>query len=70
MSSLFHSKKYFYLVLAFLSTLSLITIAGSLLPISFWAHSQNQCIESTFRIGGRNKAGLPSKVWSCNGGGD
>ena len=56
--------------LSVLSTLSLVVIAISLVPVGKWAKSQNECIERTFRIDGSNKAGMPSKVWSCNGGGN
>ncbi len=42
----------------------------SLVPISVWAKTQNDCIESTFRIDGRDTKGLQHKVWSCNGGGN
>ena len=42
----------------------------SLEPISVWAKTQNQCVEKTFRINGRDTRGLHHKVWSCNGGGD
>ena len=34
------------------------------------AKTQNECIVKTFRTDGTNNAGIPSKVWSCNGGGD
>ena len=44
-------------------------ISNDLKSISAWADSQNECITKTFRIDGRNTQGLPSKVWSCNGGG-
>ena len=44
-------------------------IASSLVPMAKWANSQNECIERTFRIDGKNMQGLSSKVWSCNGGG-
>ena len=72
-----------YLICAGLSTLSLVftsfsiisvsksikEIATDLAPISAWAESQNECITKTFRIDGKNTQGMPSKVWSCNGGG-
>jgi len=72
-----------YLVCAGLSTLSLVVttisiisvsksvkeISTDLEPISAWADSQNECITKTFRIDGKNTQGMPSKVWSCNGGG-
>tara|TARA_B100000700_G_scaffold282778_1_gene334563 strand:- start:365 stop:616 length:252 start_codon:yes stop_codon:yes gene_type:complete len=78
----FDSNKY--LILAGLSTFSLIytsisiisisksvkEISTSLEPISIWAESQNECITKTWRIDGINTRGIPSKVWSCNGGGD
>ena len=72
-----------YLICAGLSTLSLVftsisiisvsnsvkKISSDLEQISEWADSQNECITKTFRIDGRNTQGMPSKVWSCNGGG-
>ena len=72
-----------YLICASLSTLSLIltsisivtlsksikNISYELEPISSWAESQNECITKTFRFDGVNTQGMPSKVWSCNGGG-
>ncbi len=72
-----------YLICAGLSTLSLIftsisiisvsrsvkQLSSDLEPISVWADSQNECITKTFRINGKNTQGIPSKVWSCNGGG-
>tara|TARA_Y100001968_G_C19191982_1_gene635632 strand:+ start:158 stop:436 length:279 start_codon:yes stop_codon:yes gene_type:complete len=42
----------------------------SIEPISEWAKTQNNCVEKTFRINGKDTRGLSSKVWSCNGGGD
>ncbi len=73
-----------YLICAGLSTLSLLFTSISLMylsrtvkeikndlePISKWADSQNECITKTFRIDGNNTQGIPSKVWSCNGGGE
>ncbi len=73
-----------YLICGGLSTLSLIVTSFSIIslsksvkeistelePISSWAKSQNECITKTFRIDGTNTQGIPSKVWSCNGGGD
>ena len=78
---LFDNNKY--LICGGLSTLSLIfasisiisvsksvkEISTNLEPISAWAESQNECITKTFRIDGKNTQGIPSKVWSCNGGG-
>ena len=78
---LFDKNKY--LICAGLSTLSLVftsisiiyqsrsvkEISNNLVPISAWANSQNECITKTFRIDGNNTQGMPSKVWSCNGGG-
>ena len=49
---------------------SLKEASKSLEPISLWAQNQNNCVEKTFRINGRNTRGLHHKVWSCNGGGD
>ncbi len=74
---------YKYLIFAGLSTFSLVVtsisiisvsnsvkkISDDLEPISTWAESQNECITKTFRIDGKNTQGIPSKVWSCNGGG-
>ena len=73
-----------YIICAGLSTLSLVftsistfsfsksvnEINSDLKPISEWADSQNECITKTFRIYGKNTKGIPSKVWSCNGGGE
>ena len=73
-----------YIICAGLSTLSLVfssvslfslsksanQISTDLKPVKDWANSQNECITKTFRIGGKNTQGIPSKVWSCNGGGD
>tara|TARA_B100001250_G_C19766076_1_gene774820 strand:+ start:918 stop:1169 length:252 start_codon:yes stop_codon:yes gene_type:complete len=73
-----------YLVCASLSTFSLVFSSISFLsisksvkevstaiePISLWADTQNECITKTFRIDGQNTQGIPSKVWSCNGGGE
>ncbi len=75
--------KYKYLICAGLSTLSLVVttisnisvsksvkeMSTNLEPISAWADSQNECITKTFRIDGKNTQGMPTKVWSCNGGG-
>ena len=72
-----------YLIFAGLSTLSLVFTSTSIIflsrtvketsndlkPIAAWANSQNDCITKTFRIDGKNTQGIPSKVWSCNGGG-
>ena len=73
-----------YLICAGLSTFSLVIssisvisisksinqVSASLEPISNWAETQNECITKTFRIDGINSQGIPSKVWSCNGGGE
>ena len=73
-----------YLICAGLSTLSLVFTSISIMsvsksvnelstelePIATWADSQNECITKTFRIDGINSQGIPSKVWSCNGGGE
>jgi len=73
-----------YLICAGLGTFSLIftsisiksisksvkEISTALQPISIWAESQNECVTKTFRINGKNTQGIPSKVWSCNGGGE
>ena len=63
-------RAHAYPALAFLSTFSLVFIAFSLYPLGQWARTQNDCIERTFRSDGSNNAGIPSKVWSCNGGGN
>ncbi len=63
-------RAHAYPVLAGISTVSLVLIATSLIPIATWTRNQNECIERTFRSDGINNAGLPAKVWSCNGGGD
>ena len=82
LKELFDNNKY--LICAGLSTLSLVftsismiyvsksvkQISTDLEPISTWADSQNECIIKTFRIDGKNTQGIPSKVWSCNGGGE
>ena len=82
LKELFDNNKY--LICAGLSTLSLVftsismisvsksvkQISTDLEPISTWADSQNECIIKTFRIDGINTQGMPSKVWSCNGGGE
>ena len=57
-------------VLFAIGSFSLFAIAISLIPISQWARTQNDCIQRTFRTDGTNNAGIPSKVWSCNGGGE
>ena len=81
LKDLFDNNKY--LICAGLSTLSLLftsisiisvsksvkKISTDLEPISAWTDSQNECITKTFRIDGKNTQGIPSKVWSCNGGG-
>ena len=81
LKELFDNNKYF--ICAGLSTISLVftsisiislsqsikEISTELEPISAWADSQNECITKTFRIDGKNTQGMPSKVWSCNGGG-
>ena len=73
-----------YPVLAAVSTISLVTTSFFLVqasntlknsykhiePISVWAQTQNECVERTFRLNGKDTRGLPSKVWSCNGGGE
>ncbi len=81
LKELFDNNKY--VIFAGLSTLSLVftsfaiislsksveEISNDLESISAWANSQNECITKTFRIDGKNTQGMPSKVWSCNGGG-
>ena len=82
LKELFENNKY--TICAGLSTLSLVftsisiismsksikEVSSGLEPISTWAASQNECITKTFRIDGKNTQGMPSKVWSCNGGGE
>ena len=82
LKELFDNHKY--LICASLSTFSLIftsisiisisksvkKVSTALEPISIWADTQNECITRTWRIDGKNTQGIPSKVWSCNGGGD
>ena len=81
LKELFDNNKYF--ICAGLSTLTLLftsisiisvsksikEISNDLESISAWTDSQNECITKTFRIDGKNTQGMPSKVWSCNGGG-
>ena len=81
LKELFDNNKY--IICAGISTLSILFTSISLIsvsrsvkeiskelePISSWAESQNECITKTFRIDGKNTQGMPSKVWSCNGGG-
>ncbi|HJN32527.1 MAG TPA: hypothetical protein QF700_00220 [Prochlorococcus sp.] len=69
------AKDLVYTVMAAISTIALVVgvsrlqpIAERLEPIARWAKSQNECIESTSNIDGMNKADLPIKVMSCNGG--
>ena len=64
------SKIQLYHFFAAISSASLLLISISLFPIAQWARTQNNCIDRTFRTDGTNNAGIPSKVWSCNGGGD
>ena len=59
-----------YPVMAAIGTISIVMISISLLPVAQWTRSQNECIERTYRIAGTNNAGMPTKVWSCNGGGE
>ena len=82
LKELFDNNKY--LICTGLSTLSLVLTSFSMIsvsksvkqistdlePIATWADSQNECIIKTFRIDGKNTQGIPSKVWSCNGGGE
>ena len=82
LKELFDNHKY--LICAGLSTFSLIFTSVSIIsisksvkevstalePISTWADTQNECITKTWRINGKNTQGIPSKVWSCNGGGE
>jgi len=63
-------RNHTYPFLAVVSSCALVFGAISLAPISQWARFQNECIVRTFRTDGTNNAGIPSKVWSCNGGGD
>ena len=82
LKKLFKNHKYmffaglstFSLVLSSISTISISNsvkeLSNDLQPISKWAETQNDCIIKTFRIDGNNTQGIPSKVWSCNGGGN
>ena len=63
-------RAHAYPVLAAVSTVSLVLIAVSLVPLAEWSRNQNECIEKTFKINGKNTQGLSGKVWSCNGGGE
>tara|TARA_Y100001968_G_scaffold311782_1_gene334232 strand:+ start:3477 stop:3728 length:252 start_codon:yes stop_codon:yes gene_type:complete len=81
LKELFANNKY--VIFAGVSTLSLLISSASIISLSssvneisnnletlsLWADSQNECITKTFRIDGKNTQGIPSKVWSCNGGG-
>ncbi|KZR77650.1 hypothetical protein [Prochlorococcus marinus] len=69
------AKDLVYTLMAAISTVTLVVgvsrlepIAEGLEPIARWAKSQNECIESTSNNDGMNKADLPMKVMSCNGG--
>ena len=62
-------RAHAYTVFAAVSTVSLVIMSLSLVPIAKWARTQNECIERTFRVDGNNTQGIPAKVWSCNGGG-
>ena len=67
MKSIDEIKSQLYLLLAFLSTSSLISISFSLRylePLADWSELQKECIDRTVAY-----EGLSSKVWSCNGGG-
>ena len=57
-------KAYAYSGLAAVSTVSIFSIAVSLLPVAEWARIQNDCVQRTIAF-----EGLPDRVWSCNGGG-
>ena len=62
------------IVLSSISTISISNsvkeLSSDIKPISEWANTQNDCVAKTFRIDGNNTQGIPSKVWSCNGGGN
>ena len=82
LKALFDNHKY--IICAGVSTFSLIftsisitsisrslkEVSIALEPISIWADTQNECVTKTYRINGKNTQGIPSKVWSCNGGGE
>ena len=82
LKALFDNHKY--IICAGLSTFSLIFTSISIISISrsvkevsialesisLWADTQNECVTKTYRINGKNTQGIPSKVWSCNGGGE
>ncbi|ABX08601.1 Hypothetical protein P9211_06701 [Prochlorococcus marinus str. MIT 9211] len=57
-------KTYGYPTLAVLSTAGLVSISMSLIPISKWARTQNDCVEKTTAF-----SRISDKVWSCSGGG-
>ncbi len=67
-------RKHAYPFLAAISTMTLVITSISIIEasrsLSKWAKTQNECIERTFRINGKDTQGLSAKVWSCNGGGD
>ncbi len=52
------------------TSMSLEEVSKSIEPIATWANRQNDCVDRTFRINGKDTRGIVSKVWSCNGGGD
>ena len=70
---IFAGVSTFSLVLSSFSIISisrsLKEVSNALIPVTTWAETQNECVTKTFRIDGKNTQGIPSKVWSCNGGG-
>ena len=59
-------KDYVYPLLAITTTLSLVSIAASLVPIAKWNAIQNDCISRVTAEG----YDYVDKVWACNGGGN
>ncbi len=60
-------NRYFYPILALISTLSFVTGVTMIRPISQWAGSQVECVEKTLR---ENDIDLQKSVKICNGGHD
>ena len=61
-------RNHTYPALAAISTFALVIGVARLGPIAEWAKTQNECIEKTLTINGIQKADLPDKVMTCNGG--
>ena len=56
---------FLYPILATISTTALIIGVVRIEPLTKWASTQNQCIETTNSVKGLD---LPSRVMTCNGG--